>query len=58
MLTFIVACVAVSVAFAVLFIVQMLPGRSAALGQRLTELHGTGGGKRRRSYPSPAPGTE
>ena len=38
MLLIIVACVALSVAFGILFVVQMLPGRSAALSQRLTEL--------------------
>ena len=38
MLLIIVACVALSVAFGILFVIQMLPGRSAALSQRLTEL--------------------
>ena len=38
MLLIIVACVVLSVAFGILFVVQMLPGRSAALSQRLTEL--------------------
>jgi tight adherence protein C len=36
-------CVAVSVTFVVLFIGQVLPGRSAALAQRLTELEESGG---------------
>jgi tight adherence protein C len=44
MLTIIIACVAVSVGFVVLFIAQMLPNRSAALAQRLSELHGETGG--------------
>src|SRR5215211_1805373 len=43
MLTIIIACVALSVGFVVLFIAQMLPNRSAALAQRLSELHETGG---------------
>jgi len=43
-LLIIVACVALSVAFGILFVVQMLPGRSAALSRRLTELEETGGG--------------
>lgn len=43
MLLVIVACVAVSVAFVVLFVAQLLPNRSAALTQRLAELHETGG---------------
>jgi tight adherence protein C len=44
MVLLIVACVALSVAFVILFIVQMLPGRSAALSQRLTELEQSGAG--------------
>jgi tight adherence protein C len=43
MLTLILACVALSVGFAVLFIAQMLPNRSAGLAQRLSELNETGG---------------
>jgi tight adherence protein C len=44
MVLLIVACVALSVTFVVLFIVQILPGRSATLTQRLTELEQTGAG--------------
>jgi tight adherence protein C len=44
MVLFIVACVVLSVTFVILFIVQMLPGRSAALSQRLTELEQSGAG--------------
>ncbi len=44
MVLLIVACVALSVTFVFLFIVQMLPGRSAALSQRLTELEQSGAG--------------
>ena len=43
MLLIIVACVALSVSFGILFVIQMLPGRSASLSQRLTELRGTAG---------------
>ncbi len=43
MLLFIVACVALSVTFAFLFLTQMLPGRSALVSQRLAELHESGG---------------
>jgi tight adherence protein C len=39
----IAVCVAISVAFIVLFIGQVLPNRSAALTQRLAELEETGG---------------
>jgi tight adherence protein C len=42
-LLIIVACVALSVSFGVLFVIQMLPGRSASLNQRLAELRGTAG---------------
>ena len=44
MVLLIVACVVLSVTFVILFIVQMLPGRSAALSQRLTELEQSGAG--------------
>jgi tight adherence protein C len=44
MVLLIVACVALSVTFVFLFIIQMLPGRSAALNQRLTELEQSGAG--------------
>ena len=44
MVLLIVACVALSVTFVFLFIVQMLPGRSAALSQRLSELEQSGAG--------------
>jgi tight adherence protein C len=44
MILLIVACVVLSVTFVFLFIVQMLPGRSAALSQRLTELQDSGAG--------------
>jgi len=40
----IIASVALSVTCAVLFVVQMLPGRSAALAERLAELEQAGGG--------------
>ena len=44
MVLLIVACVALSVTFVFLFIVQMLPGRSAALSQRLSELEQSSAG--------------
>jgi tight adherence protein C len=44
MVLLIVACVALSVTFVFLFVSQMLPGRSATLTQRLTELEQSGAG--------------
>ena len=43
MLLAIVACVALSVTLVILFITQVMPGRSTGLAQRLTELQGSGG---------------
>ena len=54
----IVACVALSVTFVFLFIVEMLPGRSAALSQRLAELEQSGAGPAEILLRQPAAGPQ